>query len=248
MTATQLGLEALGRLRVYFAHRSVGDNILDGVRALAAREGVSLRIEEARGRAGVAPGTLLHAPVGDNGDPAGKIADFVRSVDGLGDVDVALVKLCYADFHAGTEPDALFARYHASLRDLRHRHPAVTFVHVTVPLTATQRGWRSVARQLLGRETSGAMNARREAYSDRVRHAYGGSEPVFDLARLESMRPDGTREAWRWHGRTVPAMAAAYSDDGGHLNRAGMEKAARALLELLATLSPTSAPSRRDAP
>ncbi|MGA8005664.1 MAG: hypothetical protein WCA17_06165, partial [Burkholderiales bacterium] len=42
-------LERVARLRVFFAHQSVGMNILDGVKALAAAAGVPLRIVETPG-------------------------------------------------------------------------------------------------------------------------------------------------------------------------------------------------------
>ncbi len=46
-------------------------------------------------------------------------------------------------------------------------------------------------------------------------------QPIFDLARHESTRPDGTRETFAVGGRVAYALAPVYTDDGGHLNGVG---------------------------
>lgn len=229
-------LEAVSKMSVFFGHQSVGGNLLDGVRRLAAEQGVPLEVaERAPGAAG-----FSHSYVGANGDPAGKIQAFARAVDGGKASDVALMKLCYVDFHAGTDPAAIFAAYQASVGELRKRHPGTTFVHVTAPLTTIQGGWKPLVKRLLGRETSYAENARREAFNALVRAAYAGKEPLFDLARLESTRPDGSPETVEWNGKQLPVLVAAYTDDGGHLNAAGQDRIARAFVSFLAALPRTA--------
>jgi lysophospholipase L1-like esterase len=151
------------------------------------------------------------------------------------------VKLCYVDFHAGTDPAALFARYQSTLAELKRRHPGTTFVHFTAPLTITQGGWKPLVKKLIGRETSEPENARREAYNALVRSAYQGKEPLFDVARLESTRPDGGAETVAWKGQQVPVLVPAYTDDGAHLNAAGQDRVARALVAFLAGLPPRAA-------
>jgi hypothetical protein len=115
----------------------------------------------------------------------------------------------------------------------------VTFVHVTVPLT-TEPGLKEAAKnfvkRFLGRPRSSRLdNVRRARYNELLREAYAGREPLFDLARLESTRPDGTRQLFREDGRDYEALVPAYTDDGGHLNASGRQMAARALLEFLAS-------------
>ena len=95
----------IGRKSVFFAHHSVGENILEGVSDLMA--GLSdkpLQIVESTdvGKVGV----LYHSRVGQNGDPVSKIEGFARLVrDGIGNkADVAFFKFCYVDF--GPETDA----------------------------------------------------------------------------------------------------------------------------------------------
>lgn len=229
---TRSDLQAVAHVSVFFGHQSVGGNLLDGLKRLAAQEGVELSVVEGTpGAAGFAHGTI-----GQNGDPGGKIQAFTAAIDAGKPTDVALMKLCYVDFHQGTDPAALFARYQASLAALRQRHPGTTFVHLTAPLTTIQGGWKPLVKRLLGRETSAPENARREAYNALVRAAYAGKEPLFDIARIESTRPDGSRAAVEWKGQQVPILAAEYTDDGGHLNAAGQERVAREFVAFLAAL------------
>jgi lysophospholipase L1-like esterase len=159
---------------------------------------------------------------------------------GAAPVDVALLKFCYVDIEPGTDVKALFAAYRRTLAELHESHPATVFVHVTLPLngepkTGWRAGWKALARRLLGRPPAGmAENARREEYNRMVREAYGGREPLFDLARIESTAPDGTPVRERWRGLAAPALAPEYTEDGGHLNADGRRRAARELIAVLA--------------
>jgi len=233
-------LERLARARIYFGHQSVGAGVMAGVARLVEREGAksgSLRVVEASSAAGLAPGTFAHGLVGDNGDPHRKLASFARAVDAGGPegLDLALVKLCYVDVTPGSDAAALFASYRAAIDDLAARHPKTRFVHATVPLRIRERGLRALAKRVLGRPAGAADNARREDYNALVRGAYEGREPIFDIARLESTAPSGEAAFLLWKGRRVPVLSPAYTYDGGHLNAAGEERAARALLAVLAS-------------
>jgi len=233
---------------VWFAHQSVGANVIEGLAGLAARTGAPLRLVEGPPDVAGAPGTWAHAYVGENGAPRSKLDAFVRSLDEAGrGPDVALLKLCYVDFHEGTDPAALLEAYRTALAGLQIRHPRTTFVHVTVPLTAPDRWPRALAKRLLGREGSAARNARRERYNALLRDAYAGREPLFDLAALEARCPDGIPATEPWRGREVPALCPAYTDDGGHLNAAGRERAARALLAIVAAVPAPTLPAPTEA-
>jgi hypothetical protein len=105
-------LEAVGRRTVLFGHQSVGNNILDGVRDLAAAEGVTLRIVEVSRAEALAPGTFAHALVAENGDPRRKLSSFEAALGpGPTTAEIALVKLCFVDIVEGTDVEDLFARY-----------------------------------------------------------------------------------------------------------------------------------------
>jgi hypothetical protein len=240
-------LESMGRHRIYFGHQSVGWNLVDGLKQLSARAGVPIRwVEVEAGPLAVPAGAFGHGPVEENGNPERKLESFAR-VLGSGTasaVDVALVKFCYVDFRSDTDAPRLFARYQSTVADLARRHPGTTFVHVTVPLTTTQGGPKAFVKRLLGKAPGGvAENARREEFNALMRQAYRGREPLFDLAAVESTGPDGSRTVVEWSGKSIPVLAEAYSEDGGHLNQAGRLRAARELVAVLARLPAGPAPS-----
>jgi hypothetical protein len=110
-------VKALAQRRVYFGHQSVGFNIMDGLKQLAARHGVVLRIEETRPATGVPSGTFGHGLMAENGDPRRKLRSFEqvfasRTASGA---ELAMLKFCYVDFDANTDATALFAAYRAAL-------------------------------------------------------------------------------------------------------------------------------------
>lgn len=232
--ALRADLERLARQRIYFGHQSVGANLLQGVEELAAQAGVAVRVVRADRASELPPAAFGHTFIAENGKPLKKLESF-RIALGDAPVDLALLKFCYVDIRADTDVTALFARYRETIADLRRNHPHTIFVHVTLPLTTVQTGWKALAKRLLGRAPSGTVeNVRREEYNRLVREAFAGREPLFDLARIESTAPDGTPVRVQWKGIAAPALAPAYTDDGGHLNVEGRRRAARELIAVLA--------------
>jgi hypothetical protein len=240
-TGLRTQLDQLSRLRIFFGHQSVGGNLLDGVqKSLAASPGSTLRVVEVK-EAGVqlAPGTWAHAMVGENTKPESKLVHFAQLMDGglAEQADVAFMTFCHVDFDAHTDAQALFARYRTTLDGLKARHPGTTFVHVTVPLTTVQQGVKGWFKHLLGRSTRGEQeNLRRESFNTLLRDTYGGKEPLFDLAHLESVAPNGTTETFEAQGRTWPALSRAYAADEGHLNAVGQAQLSAKLIAFLAAL------------
>jgi hypothetical protein len=156
------------------------------------------------------------------------------------DGGVAMYKYCYVDVLPSTDIDALFQDYVQRIETLRAEYPALTIVHVTLPLKRTRAGTREWVKRTLGRSTDVALNAKRNRYNELLLERYAGRDPVFDLAALESTRADGTRSAVRYQGRTVYTLAPEWTDDGAHLNGAAQTRVAEQLLVLLATLDEAS--------
>lgn len=221
--------QAVAQQRILFGHQSVGRNILDGVRDLAAAAGVSIPMQESRGPA-VAPG-LTHFAVGSNGDPLAKISDFAAAVDGGAAADIALMKLCYIDFSGAQDPTQVAAAYCDTLDALRGRHAQTTFVAVTVPLTTVQGGPKALVKRMLGRTPDGqAENERRQVFNEALR-ARNGAGRLFDLAAIEAGR--GGKQG------AAPCLDPALTSDGGHLNDQGARLVAAAFVGFLAGLHPS---------
>ena len=213
--------------RIYFGHQSVGGNIVQGLRDLgAARDGSQLRIVRSRERSSSAP-ALVEFTIGENGRPESKMKDFAAALQQIDDggAAIAIFKYCYLDITPETNVELLFASHRDALREMRARHPNLTFVHVTAPLTRLESGPRFLAKRLLGKPTTRDANARRNRFNAMLRDEYA-DEPMFDLARVESTRPDGSRSFFNEGADVVYTLAPELTDDGGHLNAAGRRAAA----------------------
>jgi len=234
---TQAQWDTLATRRIYFGHQSVGGNIIDGVRdVLADHPNLKLHIFEATSVDAADPPGIYQARIGHNGDPGSKLAAF----DGImesGAASIGVVKFCYVDVEGGRNPDSLFAEYQRNVDRLRARLPGVTFVHVTMPLTTVTEGRRDrLVAWLRGTPTSYDLDVIRNRYNALLRQAYVGKAPVFDLARIESTRPDGSRTFFVRGADTVYTLAPDNTVDGGHLNEQARRRAAEAFLAVLATL------------
>lgn len=238
--------ESLAQRRIFFGHQSVGRNIMDGVRAVLA-ENPSIRLHLVNGTAtGAVEGpAFMEADVGRNGDPRSKTDAFVAAVaDGLTEPGgIAFHKYCYVDVTADTDIEALFGDYRSLMDDLRASQPELTIVHVTMPLTSNpDPALKGFAKRLLGRSPDVLLNRKRNAFNRLLRAEYGGREPIFDLALLESTRPDGSRSYFRHGTEVVYTLATEWTDDGAHLNEAASRIVAEQLLAFLAGLSAPAEP------
>ena len=214
--------------RLFFGHQSVGENILDGVRDLARGAGNSdIHIIDRAKEATPAGPVLLHAHIGQNGDPLSKIRGFREALDsGVGEqVDVAAMKFCFWDIQRDTDVARVFTEYEKTLADLQQRYPRVRFVHLTVPLVVRDDDWRAGIKRLLGRPIPRTLdNAKRHELSERLRARYGKSGSVFDLEALQAAASTENN---------IPYLDPALTSDGAHLNEAGRVKLAAGFLQAM---------------
>jgi hypothetical protein len=146
-----------------------------------------------------------------NDDLGGGLGAKLNGLNGI-----AFMKLCFADFDGGTSQsltsasavDSAFAHYQSTMSALQAAYPNVKFVYVTAALR-------------------GGGNEMRERYNQHVRDTYGSTGRVFDLANVES---NGATDAG------VRIVSPAYNDGSDHLNTAGQDAVARALVLFLGGL------------
>jgi hypothetical protein len=228
-TMTRSDWDAARGRTIFFGHQSVGENILDGLRQIAAAEQwPALTVVE--GSAPASGPALVHSKVGANGDPSSKIVGFKQALDaGAGaSAEVALMKFCFWDIRADTDVDKVFAEYRSTMSDISRRYPNLTLLHATVPLVVEDRDFRARIRRMVGSSVpTDADNARREALNQKIRATYG--DRVFDIARAEQ-DPIAS-------GGDVPYLAASFSSDGAHLNDVGRRQVASEFVRTVATVS-----------
>lgn len=232
-------IASLNSKKIFFGHKSVGNNILDGIRDLAASDPrLKLNIVRSPNPLSIPGPALVEFEIGQNGDPKSKIDAFAAILDkGYGaQGGIALFKFCYVDINSSTDIPGLFAQYRDSVTALRAKYPAWRPVHVTVPLAAVEPAARAWAKRLLGKTTTQDINLKRNQFNTLVRGTYSGTDSVFDLAEVESTKSDGSRSYFMRGNEKVYTLAAEYAADVGHLNRDGRRAAAQKFLAVIAGL------------
>ena len=228
--------QALSGATIYFGHQSVGSNIMEATRDLL-RENPQIPLRIVSNKPAGTAATLNEFHIGENGDIESKNAAFVAALDGsLGPRPIVLMKYCYVDIDVGSNVDRIFKRYLDTVAAVKAKHPNATVVHVTVPLV-THSSVRDSINHLLGRPTRPMRNAQRARYNELLRAAYGGREPIYDLAGVEARRADGSEESVMLGNQRVYALAPEWAEDDGHLNAAGRRRAAEQMLATLAAVA-----------
>ena len=232
-------LETIAKARILFGHQSVGRNLLQGLADLSRQAGVPLHIAGIdHANTGDTPG-LFHIDIGKNREPIGKIEAFARLLQSPSGApyDAAILKFCYEDLSdAGMrDPVALVDAYAKSLVVIRQSQPKLRLVHATVPLRSDPLDWKTPIKRLIGRATEeDAGNQLRAAFNTEMRKRFAG-QPLFDIAEVESTMPSNIRSAFQLGNESIPTLAADYTNDGGHLNALGQQKAATAFVRALAS-------------
>lgn len=240
--STAAASAVLAAQRIYFAHQSVGSNVVAGLERIVREEpALGLRTVLTRD-----PELLTGAPAfvhflaGRNGDPASKNADFIGMLDRRPSRDgaIAMLKYCYIDASSPMSAAEIFAAYQGTIATVRERHPDVRIVHVTMPLTTVETGAKAAVKRAIGRiEDNRAEAVKRHRFNQLMREAYATKEPLFDIAELEARRPDGSRSFFIADGDTIPTLARELTWDGGHLNDIGQRLAAETLVQVLSRVA-----------
>ena len=229
--------------RIYFGHQSVGNEIIAGIESLQSNQRPRLNLVQTKDLVAVAGPALVHFLVGRNEDPTSKNEEFLRVLDARPKPDhpIALLKYCFVDAKSPQDAPSIFEGYRRTVDAIHRRHPDVTVVHVTMPLTTTESAFRARVKRWLGRQVNRDLSIKRQAYNALLRATYEGREPIFDIAEVESSRDDGSRSFFMNAGDTVFTMAPEYTYDGGHLNELGRKRVATHFLDILARLAPSTA-------
>jgi len=204
----------------FFTHKSVGNNIMDGIDDLAAQDpgrySISVNYSSGTGAG------INEYQVGNNQQPYSKINGFAGLVkDGH---DAAFMKLCMGDIYPWNSDRAtdIWAAYWAMMEEEQAEHPGTTLVWWTIPLITSSR------------DRSGG-NAEKAAFNQAVReHCAANGCILFDIADIEAHTPGGLAVV---DAGGNEALYDLYSSDGGHLNETGRQRVASALWWLFARLA-----------
>jgi hypothetical protein len=243
----QSAWDRLAEKKIYFGHHSVGKNIIEGLNEILEQHpNIKLNIIKAKtaGQTLQQPG-FYEGGVGRNFHPMTKIESFREKIDnGYGaSADIAFFKFCFVDFNPNTDIETLFKAYSTTLDELSKKYPQTTFAAVTAPLSCYAPGLRGVKKRIktfiktiIGKvNTYDFSSANR--FNELLLQKYTGKIPVFDLARVESTKPDGTRVIKEKNGTKNYELVPMYTTDGGHLNKRGKQVVAEQFLLFLVELA-----------
>jgi lysophospholipase L1-like esterase len=227
---------AIAGRTVYFGHQSVGSGVVAGVEGLIQEHALPLRVVQTRDPATVKGPAFVHFLAGQNRDYASKNAALLRLLESRmrAERPVVLLKYCHIDIAPPADPDTMFEAYRDTVDTIQFEHPDVTVVHATIPLTTVEGAFKSGAMQFFGRPTRRKAAVARQRYNELVRAEFTGTEPIFDLAKVESTQADGVVAAFTAGGGMIETLAPENTGDGCHLNTRAQRTAARAFLDILA--------------
>jgi len=241
-SVTKKKWKRMANKKIYFAHQSVGFNIIDGIKDIMSETSlVNLHIVEMNKLGKLDQPGFYHGRVGNNGNPLSKIDDFSRQMNsGIGETaDIAFFKFCFVDIDMDTPVREVFEHYKKTMNQLKRKFPETQFVHFTSPLSKTLTSWKTKVKVLIGKKDIWEYdyNIRKNEFNDLLRHYYDGKEPVFDIAYFESTYPDKERSTFIKNGEKYYDLVPEYTYDDGHLNEIGRKWVAEKLLVFLANMN-----------
>lgn len=232
-------ISSLGAKTIFFGHQSVGENIIQGVRDLLTQDPrLKLNIVSSDSPEKIAWPAFIEWSIGENEKPQSKDEAFRAIIEkDLGSQGaIAMYKYCYVDIGLNTNVQQMFENYRANVDALKIKYPKLKIVHITMPLRTIEPIFKAWAKAILGRPTSRELNYKRNLFNRLLRQAYHNSDPIYDLAVVESTHSDGSRSYFMRGNEMVFTLAPEFTDDGGHLNETGRRAAAEQLLLLLSAM------------
>ena len=234
---TRQSIQKIKDRRILFAHHSVGENLIDGIKEIAKESGIDLKIDHIS----VAPLTNKNKFVdfspGKNTQPKTKVDGFVNKIEQLDAEyipDVAFMKFCFIDFLKDTDTNEVFSYYKKNILMLKKKRPDITFVHFTAPLMARSYDLKARIKRLLGKgHWIDITNVKRAKFNALLLETFH-NDPIFDIATIESTHMDGGRVEFSYGGNIYYSLAPEYTDDGSHLNKLGRRVAASKMAVFLA--------------
>jgi hypothetical protein len=212
--------QVLKEKRIYFAHMSVGYNIINGIEEVLRENNIDFPVREIVKDSITMPEPgLYHSSIGRNGDPQLKMKSFKKiCTNDLIEqkADIAMMKFCYADITKSTNIDTIFEEYLRTVEQIKAANPRITLVHSTVPLMAYQSNMKERLRNLLIGDKG---NVNRNLLNRKILEYFAGKDPVFDLAAIEASTASEKKCTFKYKGSAYLCMNPLYTNDGGHLNK-----------------------------
>jgi hypothetical protein len=219
----------IGQTRSFFAHASVGGNIVDGLNHLHARDAARYPLhvvsDDGTPPAATAAGTLYEYMRGNPGWQS-KVTLFEQYIAAgwrSPKITIASNKMCYIDQTAD------WITYRNSMTALEAANPGVDFIYWTIPLMNTEDSDNRL------------RNAFNQSLRDWMALPAQSGKFLLDIADIEAWSPAGVQSTFSYGGKTYQKMYDGYTSDGGHLNTAGSDLVAMGLYATYGRIVPEPA-------
>lgn len=203
---SQARMDKIAQFRWYFAHASVGENMMNGISDLNTQSNTFYRIQSLSvgdTPPAVTTNARLYEYPRDNPGWSNKVVYFENYVsNGWRNpaVNIAFSKFCWIDESADVD------YYIASMTNLENAYPETLFVYATMPLNTS----------------SGNDNDLRNIFNETLRGwVRTNNRVLFDIADIEAHDTNGVEYTFTYGDRTNQMLYSGYTTDGGHLNAAG---------------------------
>lgn len=215
-------MDAIARTNWFFAHASVGVNMMNGLARLnASKPGFFKLIPDDGATNTPSDAAQVGRVYGyDRGNPGWKskielLDACVQNGWRAPKVGFVASKFCYIDQEADLQA------YIASMARLETANPQTRFVYMTMPLTIR----------------SDQENYQRNVFNDGLRTWVNANKRIlFDVADIEAHSPRGALDTFTFNNRTCQKLYKKYTTDGGHLNDKGAEAVALGVYAVSASL------------
>jgi hypothetical protein len=190
------------RWKWFFAHASVGDNIMSGIESLHAANPTNYlftRSSVTDTPPAVTQSGVIYDYMRGNPGWQAKVDEFSNYVNNrwcYPKADVVMNKFCFID------PDADLNYYLNSMTALEAAHWRTVFVYATMPLTTNED----------------ADNYTRNVFNDSLRDwVCANHQILYDLADIEAHDTNGDAQTFTFNDRVCQKLFAGCTDDGEHL-------------------------------
>jgi hypothetical protein len=198
----QLAMNQSGELKWFFAHASVGDNMMSGIESLHAANPTYYQFTRSS-VTDTPPATMQSGVIYDclRGNPGWQakvdwFSNYVNNGWCYPKVDVVMNKFCFVDPNAGLN------YYLNSMTTLEAAHLHTFFVYATMPLTTNED----------------ADNYARNIFNDSLRDWVRANHRIlYDIADIEAHDTNGAEQTFIYSNSVCQKLFAGYTDDGGHL-------------------------------
>ncbi|MCG7852983.1 MAG: hypothetical protein MIO92_10730, partial [Methanosarcinaceae archaeon] len=174
--------DALSKKKIFFGHKSVGANIIEGLNeVMAHRPKIKLNVRETTDPVDFLEPVFAHSPIGRNKAPLSKLDRFREIIEShVGPTaDIAFFKFCFVDIDHETDIESLFKHYVELVDGLNRRFPGLKIVTFTVPLLSKPVGIKTRLKKILGRlPWYEEDNVKRNLFNEKLRARF--TDTLFD--------------------------------------------------------------------